>query len=298
MKLSMSASEHVEPYYFLSEFEQRQRRLKGNSMKKFKILSLVVSVFLIPQILGHPGPERHPTESELQALESSLVENIAELASQINEIKDTIEAGLTNVDDRVETVVQETLNDYVDEMVNENLANLTKPIDELKEQLEGVLVSESRQNVGLLLAAIPGLIGSGVGAIVGLRLRKLKNSLLNDNNSGLKRKDYSSKPTENKQEDVNEDKEEITKTRIVTETRKGQKRGQIIELRNPDEDWSPRLLQDAIDDIVNHGITYISQGPKGNEAKILVQTREGKPYLTTEPDSHDSNNLSNLPDPS
>ena len=88
--------------------------------------------------------------------------------------------------------------------------------------------------------------------------------------------------------------------RIVTHTAKERIspgiKPTVKELHNPDSDWSPRTVAEAISDI-DSGIQYFARGPMGNEAEIEVRQRGGKRYLRTKPDEHGGNNLTELPDP-
>ena len=87
-----------------------------------------------------------------------------------------------------------------------------------------------------------------------------------------------------------------TETRIVTASRKDED-GNITALCSEDEDWSPRMKDDVVDDINNRGVIYESLGPtSGRRAKVLTRTNQTGWYLTTAPDRATDNNLQNLPD--
>ena len=95
-----------------------------------------------------------------------------------------------------------------------------------------------------------------------------------------------------------EDKKSSIESRVVTQTTKEHGTNKILVLHNPSVEWSPRTTEEAITDILEGRISYVSRGRKGNLADVEVrQTRDGTPYLRTKPDEHGGNNLAELPDP-
>jgi len=82
----------------------------------------------------------------------------------------------------------------------------------------------------------------------------------------------------------------------VTETGKDDD-GDITKLCNPDENWSPREKDDAIDDIENgHHTYYVDEsGSDRVDIEVVDDDEKGK-YLRTDPDETTENNLDNLPD--
>lgn len=82
--------------------------------------------------------------------------------------------------------------------------------------------------------------------------------------------------------------------RKVTRSRKDQ--GNITALCKPNEHWSPRLKQAAIQDIESDEHSYFVDVPGTGPVDIhVVQGQNGK-YLRTDPDKTSRNNLGDLPD--
>lgn len=80
-------------------------------------------------------------------------------------------------------------------------------------------------------------------------------------------------------------------------TRSGKDRdGDITSLCNTGELWSPRRKADAIQDIEAGIHSYYVLSQSGAEVNVLVRQRNGKKYLTTDPDKTTRNNLDDLPD--
>ena len=69
----------------------------------------------------------------------------------------------------------------------------------------------------------------------------------------------------------------------------------ITALCNIGENWSPRLKEDAIDDIENNVHQYYV-GVEGQEVDIHVVDGPTGKYLRTDPDATSTNNLDDLPD--
>lgn len=83
--------------------------------------------------------------------------------------------------------------------------------------------------------------------------------------------------------------------RPVTQSRKDRD-GDILALCNPGESWSPRLKQDAINDIEGRLHNYFVEVPGTGRVDIhVVRGPKGK-YLRTDPDRTNRNNLDDLPD--
>lgn len=83
--------------------------------------------------------------------------------------------------------------------------------------------------------------------------------------------------------------------REVTKSRKDKDRD-ITALCKSGEGWSPRLKQDAINDIEGGLHTYhVMDAAKGRVEIKVVQGSTGK-YLRTDPDKTTKNNLDDLPD--
>ncbi len=81
--------------------------------------------------------------------------------------------------------------------------------------------------------------------------------------------------------------------REVTHSRKD-RFGDITALCQPGASWSPRLKQDAINDI-ERGIHGYYVRLRGQEVEIrVINARTGK-YLRTDPDKTTKNNLDDLP---
>ena len=83
--------------------------------------------------------------------------------------------------------------------------------------------------------------------------------------------------------------------RQVTHSRKDRD-GDILALCRPGQYWSPRLKDDAINDIESRQHSYFVDVPGAGRVDIhVVQGSTGK-YLRTDPDRTSHSNLDDLPD--
>ena len=55
-------------------------------------------------------------------------------------------------------------------------------------------------------------------------------------------------------------------TREVTETKKDPSTGNVVALHNPNAEWSPRSVEEAIVDIEDRGIEYFSPRTVGQRS--------------------------------
>jgi hypothetical protein len=83
--------------------------------------------------------------------------------------------------------------------------------------------------------------------------------------------------------------------RQVRQTGKGPNR-EITSLCNRGEWWSPRSKADAISDIRNNISTYYVSWPNGPTTEVKVVNGPTGPYLRTDRDNTERNNLLDLPD--
>ena len=72
--------------------------------------------------------------------------------------------------------------------------------------------------------------------------------------------------------------------------------GDITALCNSGQSWSPRMKNDAINDIEHRFDTYYVHEPGTSRVDIHVVTATGRKILRTDADSSSSNNLDNLLD--
>ena len=80
-------------------------------------------------------------------------------------------------------------------------------------------------------------------------------------------------------------------------TRSGKdKDGDITQLCNPVEYWSPREKDEAIDDIEKGLYAYYVKDSEGKRSDIHVVDGETGKYLRTDPNGESEDNLDNLPD--
>jgi hypothetical protein len=71
--------------------------------------------------------------------------------------------------------------------------------------------------------------------------------------------------------------------------------GDTLAIGSPNEYWSPRLKDDAINDILNGLHTYHVPWVSGRTEIRVVDGQNG-PYLRTDRDSTSRNNLDDLPE--
>ena len=82
--------------------------------------------------------------------------------------------------------------------------------------------------------------------------------------------------------------------RFITHTQKS-KRGGIIAFYNLTAYWSPRTVNDVIQDIEYGIYSYFARWPDNQISEIkVIKASKGK-YLRTDLDSTDRNNLEDLP---
>jgi hypothetical protein len=72
--------------------------------------------------------------------------------------------------------------------------------------------------------------------------------------------------------------------------------GDIISLCSPGQSWSPRLKQEAINDIESKTHSYYVPWSDGKKTPILVVNGASGKYLRTDRDQTTRNNLDDLPD--
>lgn len=263
-------------------------------LTKFLAVAFVAAVSTIP-VLAHPGPERHPTEQELDSLASELRAEVEELERRLTQLVESVNS-LTNEPS------EEALLNAVDNAISEMTNEVTQSLTSLEERVEEI-AANSRLSSGSLLAGLA-LGIAGLAMFVARRLRTLQKRISKSPSQ------QSDEPVESTSEPIpegeqeaeaeEENREQIKVRRIVTHTLKDPATRKILELHNPDAEWSPRRVEDAIEEILDleRNIEYFSRGPKGNEALIEVKYKNGKPHhLQTMPDQHGGNNLSELPDP-
>ena len=135
-----------------------------------------------------------------------------------------------------------------------------------------------------------------MSAFLGFRVRAVKKVVSRSSQPANEAEEARADRTDDAGQEAEENSNEpAANRRIVTHTLKT--RISVKQLHNPDEEWSPRTVEDAVADIRHRGIRYWARGPKGNEAEIEVGQRLGKSHLRTKPDEHGGNNLRELPDP-
>ncbi len=253
-------------------------------MHACKLLVAVVAAAAVALPLssaGHPGPEPHPTVQELEDTATALRVVIGDAERRLGERMERLEAADRMPDDQA-------VASAVERAVGPVVADLARSSGELTERIDTLAAVGAA-----LLAGLTGLSG-----FLGFRLRSLRR-LLSD------RPPDAGRPAESAAESAESEREEAEEEtdgrRIVTHTRKDRIRPgmqpTVRELHCPGAAWSPRTRDEAIADILERGVGYRARGPLGNEAEIEVRHRLGKPYLSTKPDEHGGNNLSELPDP-
>ena len=102
-------------------------------------------------------------------------------------------------------------------------------------------------------------------------------------------------PTESEKSEEEDDADKEPALRTVTTSRRDDD-GIVLAICNHDEPWRERTVAEAIADMKS-GIVYESLGPQsGRRARVrYVERRGARPYLTTEGDDAEDNNLDNLP---
>ncbi len=252
------------------------------------LVAVVVTGAVVLTAEAHPGPEPHPTVQELEETAAELGRAISDVERRLRERIDGAEAVAGEPDGQA---IAEAVNRAVDEAT----ADLGRSTGGLNDRVDTI--------VALGAALLAGL--GGMSAFLGFRLRGVSKLLsrLSEENRGAGEGVGAERTNTGRQEEEDEkDEEDSGVRRVVTHTLKDRisagMRPTIRELHHPGQSWSPRTVEDAVADIEERGIHYVARGPLGNEAEIDVRRRAGRPYLSTKPDEHGGNNLSELPDPS
>lgn len=278
---------HGKNIYPLRTRSKKARQMESACNLKWVAMA-AISLTLTASLIAHPGPEPHPTVPELEEVVAELREEISELESQMNSKIDSLESLLSGID---ENAIANAVQGKVDEVLEDTVHSLR----ELNDRFDQIGESSTLPDWMVIVALIGGVFG-GVFAAVELVLRMLK---LRRSSQSKQASESNESAGDSCEKDEQEDEEESNLRRIVTATTKEPSTGNVVALHNSNAEWSPRRIEDAIVDIENRGVEYISRGPMGNEAKIEIKHPiRGKPYLTTKPDKHGGNNLRELPDPS
>ena len=248
------------------------------------LVGLTVWVAVVLTAEAHLGPEQHPTVQELEETAADLSGAIGAVERRLGERIDGLDLAVSNPD-------RQGVVEAVERAVDEATTTLSRSTDGLNERVDTIAV------IGAALVAAL----AGMSAFLGLRLRAMRKTLARlVEYSGGDEEAGGVEPTDIGRQ-RREDEERSRVRRVVTHTRKGRisagMRPTIRELHHPGQAWSPRSVEDAVADIEERGIQYVALGPLGNEAEMEVRRRLGKPYLSTKPDEHGGNNLSELPDP-
>ena len=253
------------------------------------LAALALSLTMHP-LTAHPGPEPHPTVSEVEDL-------AAEIMSEIHEVEQRLGERIGDP----ETLVSE-LNERVGEL-GETVSELIQATNELGE------TDPPSGSVGTwTILGVAGLAGAITGAIAGpiaVRVRPRSKRSPKDLSSAPSQQrtepaDAKESPADDEPVEEEQDEEQDKSRRVVTHTLKEEGTKKILELHNPCEQWwSPRTEQEVIRDIDEEGIPYIARSPAGNESEIEVVTfkRSNRRQLQTKADEHLDNNLRELPDP-
>ncbi len=245
---------------------------------KLLVAAAVAAVVSLP-LEAHRGPEEHPTVQELEDWATELSVAIGDVERRLTERIDGLDAPVGEWD-------EQAIADAVESAVAEAMSGQVQPTDGLKERVNAIIVIGAALLAGL--ACVSGFLGFRLMA----ERKRLSRS--SENASQAERADPVDAAREGEKND-----DQPTARRIVTHTAKtAGMQPTIKELHNPDAEWSPRTVEEAVADIRSGGIEYWARGPEGNEAKIVVgRSRSGKFHVRTEADEHEGNNLSELPDP-
>ncbi len=245
------------------------------------LVAVVVTGAVVLAAEAHPGPEPHPTVQELEETAADLRRAIGDVERRLRERIDGVEAVAEEPDGQA---IAEAVNRAMDEAA----ADLGRSTGALNDRVDTIVALGATLLAGL----------GGMSAFLGVRLRRVRKLLseLSEETRGVGEGVGTERADTGRQ-----DEEASGARRVVTRTLKDRisagMRPTIRELHHPGQAWSPRTVEDVVADIEERGIRYVARGPLGNEAEIEVRRRLGKPYLSTKPDEHGGNNLSELPDP-
>lgn len=253
-------------------------------MKLQPSLIAIALVILPVSIWAHPEPEPHPTMTEFESLASE----VSALRASTRDLDQRINATTVRLDDQL----RETAADIAAALATAAEQPLSQPVQ--SSTGDGAAISELR-NMIYSLAAVGAVLLTGLTAWL-VRVHAVVNQVRKPGPRD------SRKYTESQDRAPDDEPDQPLEPRIVTHTRKDYSKRKTnpptLELHNPGQPWSPRAVQDAVQDIRFRGIKYVSRGPQGNLAEIEAKNRMGKWYLRTKSDEHEGNNLSELPDPS
>lgn len=250
-------------------------------VRKLLVAAAVTAAVALPSE-AHRGLEPHPTVQDLEDKATEMSVAIGDVERRLRERMDGLEAAVGEPD-------EQAIAAAVERAVGPAVADLARSSGELKERVDAI--------TAIGAAVLAGL--AGLSGFLGFRLRRVRRLV-------SQRLPDASEAAESAAESTDAEGEEAAQRgdgrRIVTHTLKDRIRPgmqpTVKELHCPGAAWSPRTREEAIADVLERGVRYWARGPLGNEAEIEVRRRLGKPYLSTKPDEHGGNNLSELPDPS
>ena len=275
----------------LSARDARPLRSRVNEwMGTALVIATVLSMFEAMPVFAHPGPEEHRPIYELdrvvEAIERSqervrhrLEEE--ELAESTAERKDSA-ARVKDIDSRVAALEAQAANTPSRVVVKES--------------------SEGADFMDYALGAIGGGVVGWLLANFGSTILRLLRGLFGCGQRGTPRQQGGSNRPAGETRSVAESEDESRKPdepeprrRVVTHVRKHND-DRIMEVGTPGEHWSPRTVEQVHEDIAN-GIAYFSVGVSGKESRILPESSgTNRPYLITEADGVEDNNLGSLPE--
>ena len=170
---------------------------------------------------------------------------------------------MESLDALVTELDENTITNIVQSKVDEALADTGHSSKEVQNLLDKI---DAKSNLALIVGSV-GVLG-GVMALARTIVRRSKRHRSDQANQVYDgEKESVQNPTK---EDEQDDEDEGEVRRVVTATKKDPSTGKVLALHNSDAEWSPRSEEEAIFDIEDCGIKYVSRGPMGNEAVIEV----------------------------
>ncbi|MCY3624163.1 MAG: DUF3892 domain-containing protein [Gammaproteobacteria bacterium] len=223
------------------------------------------------------------------------------LQSEFVELRTEIRDARVRVNDSIRRVEEQVGENAVAVAAIASLSDAVAALDDAVTELDAKCCPDPDDDAWLEL-----LVGGGAGALFGiggvalfgrrlLRLPKTPPAPAPVPATSPRPTSAPKAPTESEKSEEEGDADSEPALRTVTASRRDDD-GIILAICNHDEPWRERTVVEAIADMKS-GIVYESLGPQsGRRARVrYVERRGARPYLTTEGDDAEDNNLDNLP---
>ena len=246
------------------KFTLRQPLLRTSIMKPQPSLIAIALVILPLSIRAHPEPEPHPTMTEFQSLASE----VSALRASTRDLDQRITANIVRLDDQL----RETAADVAAALAT--AAEQPLSVADQSSTGDGTSAISELRNLIYALAAAGGVLMTGLDRLACSRPCRRQSG------SGSPAPAIPEGNTEPQDRAPDGESDQPLEPRIVTHTKKDYSKRKTnpptLELHNPGQPWSPRAVQDAVQDIRFKGIKYVSRGPQRQPSRDRSKEQDGQ----------------------